>query len=199
MTDSPPSSSAHFNRQDSMTATDPTPTYLDASASVDDRVADLLALHDARREARPARQRLGLPDRRARTASTPSAPTPLLRHGIGHITRISGASSLGAAAAAALANEIQQHLVDHTRLGIPAIVHEEICSGLMAREATMFPQALGVAAHVPARAQPGDRRRHPAPDALDGCPPGAVAGARHLPRPALGAAARRRTARIRSS
>ena len=45
-----------------------------------------------------------------------------------------------------VANEIQRHLVEHTRLGIPAIVHEEICSGLMAREATVFPQALGVAA-----------------------------------------------------
>ena len=32
-----------------------------------------------------------------------------------------------------------------TRLGIPAIVHEEICSGLMARDATVFPQAIGLA------------------------------------------------------
>ena len=69
----------------------------------------------------------------------------LLAHGIGHITRIGGASSLRAAGAADLANQIQRHLVEHTRLGIPAIVHEEICSGLMAREATIFPQAIGVA------------------------------------------------------
>ena len=32
-----------------------------------------------------------------------------------------------------------------TRLGIPAIVHEEICSGLMARDSTIFPQAIGLA------------------------------------------------------
>ncbi len=127
-----------------MTATDPTPTYLDASASVDDRVADLLAL-------------MTLDEKLAQLGSAwvfqiagadgldAERAEPVLRHGIGHITRISGASSLGAAAAAALANEIQQHLVDHTRLGIPAIVHEEICSGFMAREATIFPQALGVA------------------------------------------------------
>jgi beta-glucosidase len=71
---------------------------------------------------------------------------PLLADGVGHVTRLSGASSLLAGPAAELANSIQRHLIDHTRLGIPAIIHEEICSGLMAREATVFPQALGVAA-----------------------------------------------------
>jgi len=30
-------------------------------------------------------------------------------------------------------------------LGIPAVVHEECCSGYMARGATVFPQAIGVA------------------------------------------------------
>ena len=44
-----------------------------------------------------------------------------------------------------LANAIQRHLVTETRLGIPAIVHEEICSGLMARDSTIFPQAIGLA------------------------------------------------------
>ncbi len=36
--------------------------------------------------------------------------------------------------------------MEHTRLGIPVVIHEEICAGLMAREATVFPQALGVGA-----------------------------------------------------
>ena len=70
----------------------------------------------------------------------------MLADGLGQVTRISGASSLDATQAAVLANEIQSHLVEHTRLGIPAIVHEEICAGLTAREATVFPQAIGVAA-----------------------------------------------------
>lgn len=70
----------------------------------------------------------------------------ILKDGIGHITRVSGASSFGATQAAAVANDIQNHLIQNTRHGIPAIIHEEICSGLMAREATVFPQALGVAA-----------------------------------------------------
>ncbi|WP_424345607.1 glycoside hydrolase family 3 N-terminal domain-containing protein [Ilumatobacter sp.] len=70
---------------------------------------------------------------------------PVLAKGIGHITRLSGAGSLGACDAAKLANRIQHHLAEHSRLGIPAIVHEEICSGLMASEATVFAQAIGVA------------------------------------------------------
>jgi beta-glucosidase len=69
----------------------------------------------------------------------------LLRHGLGHVTRVSGASSLTPPDAARLANAIQQHLIKETRLGIPAIVHEEICAGLMARDSTIFPQAIGLA------------------------------------------------------
>jgi beta-glucosidase len=69
----------------------------------------------------------------------------LLELGIGQITRISGASRLGAEGSAAFANAVQAHLLEKTRLGIPAVVHEEICSGLMAREATVFPQAIGLA------------------------------------------------------
>jgi beta-glucosidase len=71
--------------------------------------------------------------------------TELLRHGLGQVTRISGASSLRGHEAAVLANAIQRHLVTATRLGVPAIVHEEICSGLMSRGSTIFPQAIGVA------------------------------------------------------
>jgi beta-glucosidase len=75
----------------------------------------------------------------------PEKAHALLRNGLGHVTRISGASSLTAQEAAQIANEIQRYLLEETRLGIPAIVHEEICSGLMAKEATVFPQAIGVA------------------------------------------------------
>jgi beta-glucosidase len=69
----------------------------------------------------------------------------LLSQGIGQITRIGGASSLEPAAGARLANTIQAFLIEHTRLGIPAIVHEECCSGYMARGATCFPQTIGLA------------------------------------------------------
>ncbi len=114
--------------------------------------------------------------------------TPCSADGLGQVTRISGASSLDATQAAVLANEIQRHLVEHTRLGIPAIVHEEICSGLMAREATVFPQAIGVAATF------RPEHNHAITDAIRRQmramrrPPRPVAGARHLPRSPLGSA-----------
>jgi beta-glucosidase len=69
----------------------------------------------------------------------------LLAQGIGHITRLAGASSLEPTEAAALANRIQTYLIENTRLGIPAIIHEECNSGYMARSATCFPQMIGVA------------------------------------------------------
>jgi beta-glucosidase len=118
--------------------------YRDSTLPVAERVADLLA-------------RMTLEEKVAQLGSAwvfqladgdklvPEKAAPLLRHGLGQVTRISGASSLDARAAAELANQVQRHLVTETRLGIPAIVHEEICSGLMARDATIFPQAIGVA------------------------------------------------------
>ncbi|WAH35259.1 glycoside hydrolase family 3 N-terminal domain-containing protein [Alicyclobacillus dauci] len=67
------------------------------------------------------------------------------RNGIGQITRIGGATNLGPAGIARMANQIQKFLLDHTRLKIPAIVHEESCSGYMAKGATCFPQSIGIA------------------------------------------------------
>jgi beta-glucosidase len=69
----------------------------------------------------------------------------LMKHGIGQVTRIGGATSLSPAEGAQLANEIQHYLANETRLGIPAIIHEECCSGYMARNATCFPQTIGLA------------------------------------------------------
>ncbi len=69
----------------------------------------------------------------------------LAPHGLGQVTRVGGASSFDSRQSATFTNAVQRYLVDETRLGIPAIVHEEICSGLMARGSTMFPQAIGVA------------------------------------------------------
>lgn len=68
-----------------------------------------------------------------------------LQHGIGQITRIAGASTLDPVNAAKAANRIQKFLVENTRLGVPAILHEECCSGPMILGGTMFPQMLGLA------------------------------------------------------
>jgi len=122
----------------------PRPGYLDSARPVDERVRDLLP-------------RLTLDEKLAQVGSvwvfqlfenntfSPKNADLWLRHGIGQITRIGGASNLNPVASAELANTIQSFLVSSTRLGIPAIVHEECCSGYMALGATIFPQALGVA------------------------------------------------------
>ena len=68
-----------------------------------------------------------------------------LKHGIGQITRIAGASTLDPVNAAKAANRLQKFLLVSTRLAVPAIVHEECCSGAMILGGTMFPQMLGLA------------------------------------------------------
>ncbi|MBI1281511.1 MAG: beta-glucosidase [Anaerolineaceae bacterium] len=69
----------------------------------------------------------------------------LFTHGVGQITRMGGASNVTPTESVVLGNSIQKFLLEHTRLGIPAVIHEECCSGYMARGATVFPQAIGVA------------------------------------------------------
>ncbi|MDG4810742.1 glycoside hydrolase family 3 N-terminal domain-containing protein [Micromonospora sp. WMMD1120] len=119
-------------------------TYADAALPVNARVADLLA-------------RMTRAEKLAQLGSTwafsllengrfaVQRARPILGQGLGHVTRVAGATSLRAAQVARVTNAIQRFLVTETRLGIPAIVHEEVCSGVMAREATAFPQAIGVA------------------------------------------------------
>lgn len=69
----------------------------------------------------------------------------LLKNGIGQISCFTESLSILPYEAAELANEIQKYLKENTRLGIPAIVHEECLSGFAARGATAFPQAIGLA------------------------------------------------------
>ncbi len=68
-----------------------------------------------------------------------------LEHGIGQITRLAGASTLDPVKAAETANTLQKFLVEKTRLGIPAIIHEECCSGALMLGGTVYPQMLGLA------------------------------------------------------
>ena len=68
-----------------------------------------------------------------------------MTNGLGQVTRLAGGSSLGPVETAQLANAIQKFLLEETRLGIPALVHDECCSGFLANGATNFPQIIGVA------------------------------------------------------
>jgi beta-glucosidase len=119
--------------------------YRDPSLSEDERVADLLGrmtraeklaqlgsfwAFEVAGEDGLHRERLGA----------------LARDGIGHVTRLAGSTNLGPVDVARIANEIQRHLVEETRLGIPAIIHEESLHGLMAWGAPCFQQSIGAAA-----------------------------------------------------
>ncbi len=66
--------------------------------------------------------------------------------GIGQIGRLSDTTpTLGAKEMAELANKIQKLFVEKTRLGIPVIIHEECLHGLAGKEATSYPQPIGLA------------------------------------------------------
>jgi beta-glucosidase len=69
----------------------------------------------------------------------------LLQHGIGQVSRVGGSSSLPPLEAARASNAIQAFLVNHTRLGIPAILHEECCAGYLGLGGSIFPQMIGLA------------------------------------------------------
>src|SRR5262245_57990875 len=121
------------------------PQYRDASLPIETRVDDLVG-------------RMSLDEKLAQIGCVwstsllgddgtlaPKRARDKLRHGIGHVTRIGGATVLRPTESAAFANSIQKFLVEETRLGIPAIIHEESCAGYTARDATCFPQAIGLA------------------------------------------------------
>ncbi len=68
-----------------------------------------------------------------------------LRYGIGQITRMGGGSTFEPQKAAKAANKLQKYLVNETRLGIPALLHEECCMGAVVLGGTTYPQMLGLA------------------------------------------------------
>lgn len=121
------------------------PIYLDPTRSLDERSDDLLA-------------RMTLAEKLAQLAAVwcrdvseggtfnAEKAERSLVHGTGQITRIGATTVLGPEAVAHLVNDIQAFLRTRTRLGIPAVVHEESCAGLVAKGATQFPQAIGLAA-----------------------------------------------------
>ena len=69
-----------------------------------------------------------------------------LKNGIGQIARLSDTNGgRNPREMAELANSLQKFFVEETRLGIPVIFHEECLHGLAARDATSYPQPVGLA------------------------------------------------------
>jgi beta-glucosidase len=67
----------------------------------------------------------------------------LLADGIGQICQLGKRRTRPEIAR--LANRVQRVLRDHTRLGIPALIHEETLHGMIAREVTSLPEPLHLA------------------------------------------------------
>ncbi|WDL95362.1 glycoside hydrolase family 3 N-terminal domain-containing protein [Alicyclobacillus sp. ALC3] len=118
--------------------------YRDASRPVEERVEHLLSLMTPQEKSTQLGS-LWVYEVLEKSTFSRSKAEARMKDGIGQITRIGGASSLDPVDGAEVANEIQRYLVNETRLGIPALVHEESCSGYMAKGATLFPQTIGVA------------------------------------------------------
>src|SRR4051794_37004136 len=67
-------------------------------------------------------------------------------HGMGHFTRPHGTRPIDPVEGAQRLGERQRDLVARTRLGIPAIAHEECLTGFTTYGATVFPTPLALAA-----------------------------------------------------
>jgi beta-xylosidase len=66
----------------------------------------------------------------------------LIRHGLGHLTRVFGTRPLQPAEGIAELARLQAEVISSNRFGIPAIAHEECLTGFAAFTATAFPTPL---------------------------------------------------------
>lgn len=74
---------------------------------------------------------------------SPAKAAEVMKHGIGQIAR--QRERKDPREGAKFANAVQKWLVENTRLGIPAILHDEILHGHMAKGSTSFPQPIALA------------------------------------------------------
>lgn len=138
-----------------------TPLYKQSGAPVGARVDDLLKRMTLEEKIAQmqcvwiGKGALQHPD----TSFDPAKAAAAYPHGIGMFARPSD-RQLGAASAAGndgstanrgpketadYVNAVQKWAIERTRLGIPVFMHEEALHGYVARDATSFPQAIGLA------------------------------------------------------
>lgn len=126
------------------------PLYRDRSAAIPARVADLLGRMTLEEKAAQLRSmwetKVGLLDDQRRFSETKARAA--IGDGIGQLSRISDIRGYpewdsepfrSIEGTVELANALQRFLVEHTRLGIPALFHDELAHGLLANDATIFP------------------------------------------------------------
>src|SRR5580765_531502 len=132
----------------------PTPPYRQSNAAVETRVADLLARMTLEEK---VAQLFGIWNRKreiedAQGRFDPTNAKALIGSGIGEVSRPSEIARPGAARSvrqarehALFVNALQKWLIENTRLGIPAMFHEEALHGLTAPGGTHFPVPIGLA------------------------------------------------------
>jgi beta-glucosidase len=120
--------------------------YRDRGLPIDTRVADLLARMTLDEKLAQLGSLWAFELLRSETELDPDAVSRRLGDGIGQVTRVAGSTNLDLVEAAATATAIQRFLVEETRLGIPAIFHEETLHGVLATGAPSFQQSIGAAA-----------------------------------------------------
>ncbi|KUL31063.1 glycoside hydrolase family 3 N-terminal domain-containing protein [Streptomyces regalis] len=139
----------------------PNPLYRDPTAPVDARVRDLLSHMTLREKAGQLNQRMygwnayrRTPDGRFELTDALYAETDRFE-GLGALYGLQRADAWsgvdhsngpGAEDGAALADLVQRHVVERSRLGIPALFVEEVPHGLMALDGTVLPVNLAVGA-----------------------------------------------------
>ena len=120
--------------------------YRDASLPIEQRVADLLARMTLAEKVAQLGSVWSFELFKSESELDEARIRERLATGMGQISRVAGATNLDPAGAAEAGNAIQRYLVEETRLGIPAILHEETLHGVLARGATSFQQSIGAAA-----------------------------------------------------
>lgn len=131
-----------------------TALYKDAQRPVAERVADLLARMTPEEkfaqmhaywlvlsETGDHRERSDMSDEFAGVSAQASLQERLTL-GVGQITRPLGTHIVDARTGVRAANRLQKMLMEETRLGIPALFHEECLVGLLCKDATLFPSPL---------------------------------------------------------